>query len=92
MRVYLLSTNELVCQENDDEMKAVQAVILRQQALKKLDTYRLEKVHNLKTEEAKNQAIGADFYCSLQCRKRIRSLMVWLNCLFQRFWENFMKQ
>ena len=70
MRVYLLSTNELVCQENDDEMKAVQAVILRQQALKKLDTYRLEKVHNLKTEEAKNQAIGAGLLLQLAVQEK----------------------
>ncbi len=70
MRVYLLSMNELVCEENDDEMKAVQAVILRQQALKKLDTHRLEKVHNLKTEEAKNQAIGAGLLLQLAVQEK----------------------
>jgi len=70
MRAYLLSTSELVCGENDDEMKAVQAVILRQQALKKLDTHRLEKVHNLKTEEAKNQAIGAGLLLQLAVQEK----------------------
>lgn len=61
MKVYLLSIEEL--QKRADAGANVQ--VLYEKCLKKMDTHRLEKVRRLKTENARNLAIGAGLLLQL---------------------------
>lgn len=65
MQLYLLSIKELMYEAEDMAENAIRVIQLQQDALKKLDAHRREKVVGLNAEMTRIQAIGAGLLLQL---------------------------